>query len=490
VPYKTFQVEHFGGLNIAEDPQEEGAGGAVDVLNVDFDRPGRIRTRDGTENWDDAAAATDYRALFAINYGNRGVLSHRNTGTSRSVDFASFGTATTQYTYMASARSGGSGTFEAWTTDGGTATDSIAAAAQIQRWDGSAFSNPVGLAAVDPKLLAVKAPDNRLVGANTATNPSRVMFSGAGTAETFGANDYVDVTPGDGEQVFGLVVWREQLFAFKQTKFFVFGNTTVGAAGTPVFNYRPVDTGIGCDYYFAAVAGDDGVYFAHRTGIYRTTGGPPERVSAPLDPLFRAGGDLDTDIFGTINVSVNHLTYVDGRVLVGIEHNPNTPADNDPLVPQFTLVYNTRTRAWSMWDITATCYTGVVIAGPEEPTLLFAPVGGLRIRQHTQGLTTDAGAAMEARYRTAPYEITKPGTTAFTRWTRLWGSGAPTVGVMTDYASTDSRAAAVTLGTAPAVAHGYHQQSYEGQLFAHSISSSSGAWVVNRVQHDIAAVKS
>lgn len=61
----------------------------------------------------------------------------------------------------------------------------------------------------------------------------------------FGANNYVDLTPGDGEPIMGMIAWRGYLFVFKQSKFFRFSSTTTDSTGNPVFNYDTVDTGIG-----------------------------------------------------------------------------------------------------------------------------------------------------------------------------------------------------------------------------------------------------
>ncbi|MBW3593776.1 MAG: hypothetical protein KY396_08780 [Actinobacteria bacterium] len=46
-PYAQQPVVEFGGLNLRDDPQEVGWQGAIDLLNIDLDRRGRVRQRDG-----------------------------------------------------------------------------------------------------------------------------------------------------------------------------------------------------------------------------------------------------------------------------------------------------------------------------------------------------------------------------------------------------------------------------------------------------------
>ncbi len=97
-----------------------------------------------------------------------------------------------------------------------------------QYFNGSTWTNS---AAPTCSFLGVTPADNRLVAACDTTNRSRVKFSDAGDPETFGANNYVDLDPGDGEQIMAICNWREQLFVFKQTKFFRFYGTSTDEGG-------------------------------------------------------------------------------------------------------------------------------------------------------------------------------------------------------------------------------------------------------------------
>src|SRR5262249_12658681 len=112
----------------------------------------------------------------------------------------------------------------------------------LYRWDGSAWTNPA--IGYPGQFLAVTPGDNRVVLADGLRgNQSRVRFSDPGAPETFGANNYVDLTPNDGEAIAGVATWQNYVVVAKQTKFFVFYGTSSDSTGQPVFNYRTVNTG-------------------------------------------------------------------------------------------------------------------------------------------------------------------------------------------------------------------------------------------------------
>jgi hypothetical protein len=116
---------------------------------------------------------------------------------------------------------------------------------QVRKYTGGVFSSPAGLAAYKGNYLAVQPLDDRLVIADASTT-SKLWFSDAATPETITASNFVQVTPGDGQPITGMAVFGTQLFVFKQTKFFVFYGNSTDATGLPVFNYRMMDTGVGC----------------------------------------------------------------------------------------------------------------------------------------------------------------------------------------------------------------------------------------------------
>lgn len=477
LPDVAFPVERFAGLNLRGDPQEVGPSQALNLLNVTFAKDGRLVTRDGyskpftggpsniTNLWPLAGES----ALAAFNADSVKVL---NLGTGAVTATTSLAAATSSF---ASAGAAGSTYFTDTTT------------AQLRKWNGSAFSSPASLSGVKGRYLAVQPLEDRLVVAD-ATNTSKILFSNAGDPETFSANDFVTLTPGDGEEIAGMAVFGTLLFVFKRTKFFVFTGNSVAATGTSVFNYRMVDSGIGCqqttgDTRPLIVSHTTGVYFVADDGIYRTAGDTPARVSDSISPVFK-GANLTVPASFTLDTSP-----VTSWGFLGVA------ADRLYLCPfssNGTYVLDLHTGDWSAFDwqpgavmdgsAVATAsdtngYRGAVVLG-------FVTDVGLSNRAKT----TDNGSAIAWSYESGMYPLAEGGArVAITRESRLWGSGSAALKIANDFGAYDT-GSTLTLGTSPATADAWQQIDREGTYWQHKLSGSGQA-AVSRLVHYVSFVK-
>lgn len=490
--YPTVSFQQFQGLDLLSDPEEVGGNKATDLLNVDFDQPGAVRTRDGLAQYETSGGAAFTEIFPYYTIGSSRLMLTRISGGNVVLDsLTTTGTAITNISSWA-------GTGVTGYTTLGTPTSSllfIATFAQLLRkWDGAAIATST---TGKPSYVATTPWDNRLAqahfpsgAADTPTgangSDSTVFFSDAGAPETFSANNFIHLRPGDGEQITGIATFGDLMIVSKQTNLFVFYGVSTGSTGDPIFNYRRVSIParisnmVGNSASFnSLVVGDDGVYFLTNRGLFVTTGGNPTLVSTPMSPIFDGTAASSLAWNGS---TVMALKIVKQRILITY-----TTVDATSL----TLVYDTRLGFWTIWSFAnpLLAVTGFATSdrGVES---VFMSNAGAHLYKLTDGQTSDAGTAITARWKSGVYELGPTGKTAFTRWTRLWGMGSPTVSVFPDRATSDARAAAVTLGTDPAVAEEFHQQSYKGELFAHQFSSTSGAWSVSRVQHDVAMVQS
>ena len=471
-------IEQFPGLDLRQDPGD--SAGAIDMANITLE-PGRVRVRDGTsllytpattpnnfyylsQMFDDGvgrcivgAVSNGAANLLAIRPGTGLVASIGATINQAGCSGTTFGTPSVTRFYLANP--GQSHLFE-WT---GAA------------WSDVTGSSPAG--AVD--VVAVSPGDNRLVV--IASPIHKVSFSNPGVALTFGANDFVQLTPGDGEFIQAAYVFNNQLFIFKQTKFFVFYGNSTDSTGNPIFNYRTVNTGIGIsESYFvprpqAACVGDDGIYFIGPGGIYRTSGGPAVRISQALQPWF--DGTTGPYWAGPVRVSTNadmqRLAWLNGKLYYS--------------TPDCIFVWDRALNAWSWWNFAVTAMgsssTNNVASSPAYLALgaLGAP-SNIRLVRPT--LTTDNGTAIVSRYR-LPFETYgQPGQKRI-REVIVEGSGAPTISVTADWSSAGITKA-LTLGTAPAISKDRMHNAWRGRAFSLQLSASSGAWAVNRVQANVA----
>ena len=359
----------------------------------------------------------------------------------------------------------------------------------LKRWSGSAWSSiantPQGGA------LCVTPSSNRLVatrfkgttggptgGAGTS-NPSRVYFSDPGAPETWTSTNYVDLDPGDGEVIQAAITWREYIFVFKESKFYVFTGESTDADGNPVFNYRKIDTGAGLVAPRAVVAGDQGVYFANQDGIYITTGEAPTKISEKLDPVFYGGEDQFAYWNASNAVDWDHPDYMTmglwrGLLIVGYLG----------ISPYNYMVYHTEDGWWSIWNLGDGGPWGLATFrrdGIEE--LVFGGVNHIYYMDGTD--TDDAGSTIVAAWRSGYMDFGVVERKRL-RQIRLWGSGDPKVGVTVDYvkATTTADTATIDLGTdaADLLNPGIYRTSKRGTVFSLYLLKNTGtaAWSVHR----------
>jgi hypothetical protein len=326
---KPIAFSRFGGLRLDQAIDEVGPENSIYERDVERDgSTGRIRPRDGFQKLKATDASGPYKGLFPhssarllatkrvsaeslklVAIDREGVEKTETTLNKAAAcsTFARFGTPSASYTYMR--------------------TNTVEQ--KVVRFDGSAFTEPTATLNKNPDgsggtagkempkaalMIAWPAGDNRLVAANTgaaggpggaASSNSHVWFSDPGNAEAWhtdpstqaGEANYVQLSPGDGEEITALAAYRGQLFVFKETKFFVFYGVSEDGEGRPEFDFREESLGEGTRVRRPniealaessdqmATAASTGVFFCASDGIWVTTGGEPTKVSQALRPL-------------------------------------------------------------------------------------------------------------------------------------------------------------------------------------------------------------
>ena len=482
-------IEEFPGIDLRTDPGN--SKGALDLLNVSLDLPGQVRTRDGTSLvFTDPVGATSQHFHFAqtFNLATPHVIVANGLGTANLYAINPSGTSVGTTTIATSTSAGMSGvaigtptaTYFYVTTNGATV---------VKRWDGTTWTAPATFPATGIRALSLSPTDNRIVACQAG---GKVSFSDPGT-ETFGANNFVLLTPGDGEEIQAAAVFNNQSFVFKQTKFFVFYGNSTDSTGSPIFNYRVVDTGVGIHPVSQATrpgntqalcVGPEGIYFYAHDGIYRTTGGAPTKVSGALDPYFAE--NITSPFYqGVVPTPLNsngvRMLWLQEHVYVSIME-ALTPTGS-------TWVLNLRTGAWVRWSIYASGLAWIpkTTTAGDVRVPAIAPAGATggtaTLRRLDSTVATDAGSAIVSRYR-LPFETYGDPREKRIRETFLEGTGTPTVQWSDDWGSL-ATGSAVTLGTSPAVAVGRQRLAQRGRAFSLQLGASSGAWAVNRVQVNV-----
>ena len=407
-----------------------------------------------------------------------------STGSPWFWDFARVGTASAEYAYAGNGEN------------------------VLKRWDGSTWTSvantPQGGA------LAVTPSSNRLVvtrfkgttggptgGAGTS-NPSRVYFSDPGAPETWTTANYVDLDPGDGEVIQAAITWREYVFVFKESKFYVFTDESTDVDGNPIFNYRKIDTGIGLSGPRAVAASESGVYFVDSRGLYVTTGEAPTKLSRRIDPMFFGGLDLTYFDFSATDYSVkqsarNTIAVGLWQERVYITYGFNASGSS---VSRVTLVYDTQDDWWSFWtSIPASCFATFRPAGDEE--LVFghstATPASYLIHRHNQSYTNDNGDQIVTSWRSKYMDFGTPEVKRV-RQQKVWGSGGPVLcGVNVDYeADTAPTGFEPSLDFTTDSGAGFNpvhrRVAQRGSTFSIDFAGVSGsAWSIQRVEHHLAS---
>lgn len=482
--YRPLTVERWGGLDLRSEVGEVGPGTAQDLLNVDIfgdgtklgSRNGLSSTITGTGTYVRISASLSGKMILLRQSGAALFLDHvAMTGGSTS-NVGSWGAGST-----------------AWTGDTlfGTPTSTlhfVASTEALRKYDGAT----VALSTGKPKYVAVYPRENRLAQAYYAAaadppggangSPHTIFFSDAGVPETYSANNYVHLRPGDDENIRGIFAWRDYLFVFKTTCMFVFYGTSTDSTGNPVFNYRgpiqlpsPLATEAtsvtGVQWPMVAV-GEEGVYLRLRNGIYRTDGQSFTEISKQIRTLFATTESSGTDgnYYG--------LSYADNRLYVQSTTNQ--------------LVYSPKLDAWLIWQFKGGTGTPTnMIAGQfnfgwQVQTMVAIGSTGYEVRADA---TADAGTNITSRYRTGFFA--PGGNTAESTIRELILDGTGTVGVKgsTNWGSLGS-ATNLTLGTSPTAAQGRYRKVQRGRQHSYEFSSvSGGAWTLNQATYHLRDVR-
>lgn len=489
-----FPLSTFRGLNLVDSVDSVGDQ-CIDCRDIDLDYSGtKVRSRDGYDNLttafttdltclhrqnDSKLLASDSTTLYSINSAG----SKTSLGTLTGLQAVNFGTPTETATYMAGLVSGTTVTLRKIVS-----TTLSAPTATVNGSGGSTMPlvQHIGVQEADNRLVVATPTGASAAPGGGSSSSSHLWFSEPGAPESWNTNNYVQLTPGDGENIQGIVTWRGQVFVFKQTRMFVFyGNSTDGA-GNPIFNYRTVQ--IPSRFLSGLLGsprtpvGEDGVYFTTADGVYVTTGDVPALLSEDLAPLA-------TDQALPSYLTGINARFTDFRALhlhkrrLFLSLGGSTPG---------TLVYDLDAGTWVVWSI-APRKLATWEAEDGSGLLYFVNGSGntYYIQRFKSSFTDDDGAAINSYYRTgfSDFGADEEKTVMDAQ---LWGTGTVQYSASKDFGPL-GQTENVTLGTSPAIGHGYAHKaaaSMKGTVFSQKYASvSGGAWALHRVVQNVEGLR-
>lgn len=487
---KPIPFTQWGGLILNRPLEDVGSDNAIDLLDVDWDDSlGRVRAREGAAAFSPADAASSYDVLFghslirllarrgstlhAVNAEGKEVAGKEAAVSERHMAFAKLGTPSASYTYIADQEN------------------------PLKRYDGSDFTTPTckvgeaaGQAMPKGRFLAVW-PDggNRLVVAGTTggggpggaiSSGSHVWFSMPGNGEEYEPTAYVQLNPGDGEEITGCVAFGGQIIVFKETRAYVFYGVSADGDGKPVFNFRSVELGTrmrqpAAKHAENVIAGNDSVYFVADHGVYATTGDEPSLLSDELEPLARSQA-LVGPIVNTLGtrrwVNAAGIAYMGEAIYVGLESGG---------VVDRVLKYDLRKQAWSIRGAALNCLVAWNEQTDNHARVFFSGTGAGNRRIYLYTPATDADASawdMDPRWQSGFYDLEDADEKTLVG-AKVWGTGEVDVAVAEDFGEL-GEPKTFKLGAAPAIGQHQAQRGQSATLFSHQLSGAA-PWTVQRM---------
>jgi len=487
---KPIPFTEWGGLILNAPLEDVGSGNAIDLLDVDWDDSlGRVRSREGAAAYSFADAASSYdilyghslvrllarrgSTLYAVNEEGKEVAGKTAAVNEKHLAFAKLGTPSATYTYIADQEN------------------------TIKRYDGSDFTSPTakvgeaaGVAMPKGRFLAVW-PDggNRLVVAGTTggggpngaiSSGSHVWFSMPGNGEEYEPTSYVQLNPGDGEEITGCVAFGGTIIVFKETRAFIFYGVSADDDGKPVFNFRSVELGTrmrqpGPKHAENVIAGTDSVYLVADHGVFAMTADAPSLLSDELEPLSRSQA-LVGPIAKTLGtrrwVNAAGIAYMGEAIYVGLESGG---------IVDRVLKYDLRKQSWSIRSAALNCIVAWTEQTNNRARIFFSGTGAgnRRIYLYTPATDDDASAAtMEPKWQSGFYDLDDPDEKTLVN-AKVWGTGEVGVAVAEDFGALDA-AKTFKLGVAPAVGQHQSQLGQSATLFSHQLSGAA-PWSVQRM---------
>ena len=181
----------------------------------------------------------------------------------------------------------------------------------------------------------------RLLACGDPARPESVYFSQAGNADIWGAESWI-VTANPGEQMMNGIVYSLRCFAFSRERLYILlPGIQVGVTFTP----SETSCRRGLKGRWALTAGEQGVYFVAKDGIYRTQGGPEQSIIddsiRPLFPTLEGVAGTTVGFYEAIDMSDENglrLAFHNGEIwftYTGLKTGK-----------RFVLIYDERRSRW------------------------------------------------------------------------------------------------------------------------------------------------
>jgi len=318
-----------GGLNLSSDPTSVADAELVECVNLELDIEGSLKSRPPYVIVDDDNTTIEGHIIIgSALFGSTAYLFSSGVD---SAGVESIRSSTDGITWTAI-----NGANERFSVACIQYRDKVWFVAHPNSTNGGMSWDPIGgltAIATMPRGMACVVHKERLyvcAGRSAVTNNSRLTFSEPADLTTWGASDFIDVSPGDGESLNDILVYNDNLLLFKDASTHVLAYD-LNPADAILREINPV---IGVDAEKKSVQFENVAYILHDDIVY-------EIVNYDFNPInIKVPFVLDQ----TIPPATQPRTIDSSLSLLG-----------NRLITRFfakTYVYGFRTKTWSEWKST------------------------------------------------------------------------------------------------------------------------------------------
>lgn len=182
-------------------------------------------------------------------------------------------------------------------------------------------------------FLSTNSSDNEV-------SPNRVYFSKSFEPESVPIVNFIDIGPRD-KEILRILPLRDNLFALKEDGVYIISGTTA-----PNFSVRLLDSSVSLISPDSAVVLNNSIYCLSDDGVVRISDTGVEVISRPIENLIK---DVVNSRYDFVNTSFGLSYNSDRSYLLWL------PSKTTDTVATQCYRYNTFTRSWTRFTISATC---------------------------------------------------------------------------------------------------------------------------------------
>lgn len=393
---RKFTLRNWGGLNNNDDSTDIEDNQAQDLLNVIF--PKDLAKRGGYTEVNSTAisGSTGIYGLFPYYYNN---------GASRKLLYISHTTCGEVNTGTGATSSITTGLTTNLRTRGLTFKDLFIFVNGTDNPQKINEDSGDDLGGSPPVTSLIALHKNYLFLSGNSTYPSRVYYSDLDDPETWGANDFFDCNPDDGDKITGLYVTLDSLIIQKEyNTYLLYGDTPSYTEGLTLWRVKKASTSTGAVNQGSMQAWGKNVLYLSRNEGVQIFGGGVTSDEVEFDSMTSTLMSKDiTPSIGGLNESRNSQAEAvvwDYKYILAVPNGSSTTNN-------LCLVYDFRAGGWSKWNIPANCWTKFRSSGVDY--LYFGSPTTGKIYRYTPTTYSDNGTAINAYYQTKDFDLKQPG---------------------------------------------------------------------------------